>query len=237
MKLGTSESPELAEVLREALEQRLSDLHTAMPGSVVKYNPATQEADVQPLLKRAYVNEDGSEGTDLLPVIQGVQVLFPRAGKFFITFPIQVGDPVFLVFSERSLDEWSASSGNVPLDPIDLRMHDISDAVAIPGLYPDTLPITDTVAAGMAMGKEKGVHIRITEGETVEITTKGAAASVGGFVAMSTLVDFIFTTIDTIFRTGWTPVANDGGAALKTAWLAAFITPPSTVASTNLKAD
>lgn len=237
MKLGSSDSPELAEVFEAILDNRLSDLHTSMPGTITEYNPATQEASVQPLLKRAYVNEDGSEGTDLLPVVQGAQVLFPRAGRFFITFPLQVGDPVMLVFSERSLDEWSASSGKVPVDPIDFRMHDISDAVAIPGLYPDTLPIADTVNVGMALGKEAGVQIRITDSGTVEVTSNGLPASVGGFVAMATLTDFIFATIDTIFRTGWTPVANDGGAALKAAWLAAFATPPGSVASTNLKAD
>ena len=241
MKLGTSQSPGLAEVIREAFGNSLSNLHTSMPGSIVKYYPETQEADVQPLLKLAYVNEDGTEGVDELPVIQGVQVAFPRAGKFFMTFPLAKGDPVLLVFSERSLDEWSASSGKVPVDPVDLRMHDLSDAVAIPGCYPDTKPLQDDVVKGVALGKEKGVHIRITEDETVEITTKGETTSVGGFVALAELVLDELNKIETAYKSHThqyipplhpavvTPIPTAGPSVA----IAALTEP----ASTNLKAD
>lgn len=58
------------------------------------------------------------------------------------------------------------------------------------------------------------------------------------FVALAAKVDALWATLDKLFRTDWTPVANDGGAALQMAWLTvAFPTPPSSVASTNLKAD
>ena len=239
MKLGTSNTPVLAEVIREAFENRLSDLHTAMPGTIVKYDARTQEASVQPLLKRAYINEDGSEGLDELPIIQGVQVAFPRAGKFFMTFPLAKGDPVLLVFSERSLDEWSASSGKVTLDPIDLRMHDLSDAIAIPGCYPDTKPLPDSVGKGVAIGKEKGVHIRITDGDTIEITTRGAETSVGGFVALASLVNDELSSIATAFSSHvHTGVTVGAGVTGSVAPLPA--PPPYTagaVASKNLKAD
>ena len=236
MKLGTSTTPVLAEVIREAFENRLSDLHTAMPGTIVKYDARTQEASVQPLLKRAYVNEDGSEGLDELPIIQGVQVAFPRAGKYFMTFPLAKGDPVLLVFSERSLDEWSASSGKVTLDPIDLRMHDLSDAIAIPGCYPDTKPLPDSVGSGVAIGKEKGVHIRITDGDTIEITTRGAETSVGGFVALASLVQAeLQAIIDAI--SGGVPIAQDGGVGYQESMVLLLAGHPASVESKNLKAD
>ena len=236
MKLGTSTTPVLAEVIREAFENRLSDLHTAMPGTIVKYDSRTQEASVQPLLKRAYINEDGSEGLDELPIIQGVQVAFPRAGKYFMTFPLAKGDPVLLVFSERSLDEWSASSGKVTLDPIDLRMHDLSDAIAIPGCYPDTKPLPDSVGSGVAIGKEKGVHIRITDGDTIEITTRGAEASVGGFVALADLVAAEIKPLYDAINLS-TPGSADGGAALQTSMKTYLLGHPQSTASKNLKAD
>jgi len=57
------------------------------------------------------------------------------------------------------------------------------------------------------------------------------------FVAMAAKVDLLWATLWGTFNT-WAPVAQDGGAALKTAFLAAFPPPgPSSVASTNLKAD
>ena len=237
MTLGTSTTPVLAEVLREALENRLSDVHTSMPGVVTKYNPKTQEASVRPLLQRAYVNEDGTEGLDELPIVQGVQVLFPRAGKYFFTFPLEVGDPVLLVFSERSLDVWAESSGSVAVDPLDLRMHDLSDAVAIPGCYPDTKPLPDDVSKGAALGKEKGVHIRITDNDTVEITTKGATTAVGGFVALATLVLAELNKIKTAYDSHTHLYTPGVLAAIATAVPIPIIPVMTEPSSTNLKAD
>ena len=88
----------------------------------------------------------------------------------------------------------------------------------------------------MAIGFDGGAHINIKETGTVEITTGGLPTSVVGFVAMAPLVDLLWSTLWGVFS-AWVPAPNDGGAALKTAFLAAFATPPASVASTNLKAD
>lgn len=56
------------------------------------------------------------------------------------------------------------------------------------------------------------------------------------FVAMSAKADALWAKLDSVFRS-WVPVVNDGGAALKTAYTGSFASPPSSVASTNLKAD
>ncbi len=56
-------------------------------------------------------------------------------------------------------------------------------------------------------------------------------------VALSTKVDLLWTTLDTLFRTTWVPAPTDGGAALKAAYLAAFATPPASVASAKMKLD
>lgn len=238
-RLESSRSPDLSEVIQTAISTALGSAYVALPGAVTVYDPATQTADVQPMLTPHVVFEDGNETVDILPVIPSVPIAFPRGGGAFITFPIKPGDLVLLVFCDRSIDKYKMGGGTIPIPPIDLRQHDISDAVAIPGFY--TLPkvLKDAVpsAADMAMGFENGAHINIKESGTVEVTTAGAPASVIGFVAMAALVDLLWTTLDTVIRTAWTPAPNDGGAALKTAYLAAFPIPPTSVASTNLKAD
>lgn len=62
----------------------------------------------------------------------------------------------------------------------------------------------------------------------------GADESVSGaadnLVALAKKVDDIISALDTVFRTSWTPVAQDGGAALKTAYAAAFTQAPDSVA-------
>lgn len=54
------------------------------------------------------------------------------------------------------------------------------------------------------------------------------------FAALASLVDQYITSLDSMFRS-WAPVAQDGGAALKAAFTAAFATPPASVASAQVK--
>lgn len=127
-------TPTLSDILRLAVGQRLRDLHVSMPGRVERYDASKQEASVQPLLQVALA--DGGSAT--LPLINHVPVVWPRGGGAILSFPLQQGDTVLLVFSERSLDEWLQQGGDVA--PADPRSHDLSDAVAIPGLYPFSEP-------------------------------------------------------------------------------------------------
>ena len=65
-----------------------------------------------PVLKRVLPNLDGELVSEQLPVLSDVPVLFPRAGGFFISFPIQPGDFVQLVFNEVSIDDWMAGASS-----------------------------------------------------------------------------------------------------------------------------
>jgi hypothetical protein len=173
MRLGNTRSPSLEEVLRAALDQGIADVHTSLPGKVEKYDPATQKADIKPLLKKTTINEDGTELVEELPIITDVPVMFPRAGGYFISFPVQQGDFVLLVIVERSIDKYMAGQGE-DTDPVDLRMHDLTDAVAFPGLYPFAKPIKDSNGNDLVLGQdEKGSQLVIKDGGAVEITFDG----------------------------------------------------------------
>lgn len=140
-------SDETTQTLRGLIDslvgQGLEGLRVSIPGSVTSYDPTTQKADVQPLVKRRRV--DGASGelvTERMPVVPAVPVVFPGAGPYAITWPIAVGDVVLLVFADRSLDLWLARGGEV--DPEDTRVHSHTDAVAIPGVRPFADPIGPT---------------------------------------------------------------------------------------------
>ncbi len=132
---AANETPSMAHVIRQAIESRLADVHTAMPATIESYDAATGMAAVAPCLKRKYAAS--GELVDL-PVISNVPVLFPRGGGAAITFPLVKGDVVLLVFAERSVDAWKTEGGKV--DPQDTRKHALSDAFAIPGGYPKANP-------------------------------------------------------------------------------------------------
>lgn len=123
-------TPTFEEVLIAAIDWKLAEVHTCMPGEIVKYDATKQKADVRVCLKKKYADGEVVE----YPVIPSVPVMHPRAGKRMIHLPMAVGDTVWVFFSERSIDKWLSKGGVV--DPEDGRKFHLSDAVCIPGGYP-----------------------------------------------------------------------------------------------------
>lgn len=129
-----TETPSFAQVLQDAFDARLCQLHTCLPGQVESYDSAKGTVDVQPLIKRKF--KDG-EIVDL-PLCNSVPIVFPRTATSYIALPIKKGDVGLLVFSERSIDRYKTFGG--AQDPQDTRKHSLSDGFFIPGGYPVTLP-------------------------------------------------------------------------------------------------
>ena len=140
-----------ADIMRQAINYQLRGANTAMPGSIVSYDYTQQKAQVQPDLRRKY--KDGS--VQSMPELVNVPVIFPQGGGFHMHWPLNPGDTVLLVFSQRSMDEWLKSGGEVtPQDP---RMLDLSDAIAIPGLIPfsPASPAADNQNFNLEMGSAR----------------------------------------------------------------------------------
>lgn len=244
----TTRSPELADIIRQAIEDRLVDVHTMLPGRIDAYDPATQKADVEPLIKRLQKTVDGEIKEDL-PVISGVPVLWPRAGGFKLTLPVSKGDRCMLVFCERSIETYQTGQGRKggsdlinQSDPDTFEMHNLSDPVAIMGWYNDAESLSTTDQDGMQLGKDGGAIVHI-EDDLVELYEKAGAQA--DFVALAakvkTELDKLTSDINalkTIFLTGWVVVPQDGGAALKVAaatWAGQVLTA-SPVAASKVKA-
>jgi hypothetical protein len=67
--------------------------------------------------------------------IYDVPVIWPSGGGAMLSFPLKVGDTVWLSFSQRNLEDWLYSDGTQEVIPGDSRHFSMTDAVAIPGLY------------------------------------------------------------------------------------------------------
>ena len=177
-----SRSPGLAELIRLAVKQNQGELHVSLPGEIKKYDVSEQKADVQLLLKRPLVAADGTElDAESLPLLMDVPVVFPRGGGFFLSLPLAAGDLVHVIFVERSIDQWLDKNGE-ETDPLDYRMHSLSDAVAYPGLYPRKLSLADAHASNLVLGEDGGtqVHIEPSNG-TIHLGSESAAE----FVALA----------------------------------------------------
>ena len=122
-------TPSLEEVISQAIEDHLLDVHTSIPAIIESYDAAKQRASVKIALKRKYIEGDEEVLTER-PIIPDVPVLFPKGSNFSLTFPLKKGDDVHLIFSERSTEKWRNESGVV--DPKDARKFSLSDAFILP---------------------------------------------------------------------------------------------------------
>jgi hypothetical protein len=122
---------EINELIQDAMAGFMAGVNFALPGRVVSYNADEQRALVKPLIKRRY--SDGIARS--LPIVNGVPVVMPQTARGGLILDVQPGDLVLLVFADRSLDKWVALDGR-EVDPEDPRRFDMSDAVAIPGVWP-----------------------------------------------------------------------------------------------------
>lgn len=119
---------ELVERIKETAQNAAGNIHTAVPGTIVSYDPAKGVATVKPTMK--YTTKGGN-AVDY-PQISGVPVVFQQhmGQKATVAFPVKPGDGCLLVISEQSLDYFmygQETGTNLKFD--------LTNAVAIPGLF------------------------------------------------------------------------------------------------------
>lgn len=143
-------TPAIAAVIRAAIDSKLVDVHTALPGRVESYDKDRQVANIKPMLRRVMRQADMTRVSEELPVIPCVPVVWPRGGGAFITMPLASGDTGLLVFSEYILERWRQTGDDV--DPGDERRHDLSGATFHPGLVPSSEQLADTSDSEVRFG-------------------------------------------------------------------------------------
>ncbi len=126
------QTPGLPAVIRAALDARMMDVHTGIPGRIETYDASKLQASVQIEVRQARYDENGDRVPDRLPVVCNVPVIFSGGGGSRLTFPVKRGDQCWLMFSEASLDRWGERGGDV--DPVYDRRHHIASAVCLVGL-------------------------------------------------------------------------------------------------------
>ena len=178
-------TPETA-VDRQIQQDRLN-LHTALPAKVVSFNPEKQTVTLAVQIKMQLA--DGS-GADIPPLVD-VPVSFPRGGGFAVTFPLKAGDEGIAIFSERCIDGWW-HSGRASA-PLDFRLHDLSDAMFIPGICSVPKAIDGFFTDGLSMQTLDGsTYIRIKNGSILikgDIEHQGDTSQTGSTGVISSDTD------------------------------------------------
>lgn len=147
----------------------MSAMRVSMPGIIQSFDPDAVTAVVQPAIKGAEKDESGAEVSVNLPLLVDVPVLFPRGGGCTLTFPVEAGDECLVIFADRCIDFWWQSGGIQ--EPVDERMHDLSDAFCIVGPQSQAKKISGISTSA--------VELRSDDGET-KLSLNPASGSING---------------------------------------------------------
>ncbi len=113
----------------------VNNVFTASPARVVRVvdDLFGLQVDVQPLI--TYMGGPDKTTPTSQPVIYGVTVQMPSSRTSMLSFPVNVGDTVLLVFSHDNIDTFVQGIGT-PTAPTDERVWSYMDCVAVPGWWP-----------------------------------------------------------------------------------------------------
>ncbi|EMJ9262716.1 phage baseplate protein [Klebsiella pneumoniae] len=152
----------------------MSAMRVAMPGIIQSFDPDAVTAVVQPAIKGAEQDESGAEVSVNLPLLVDVPVVFPRGGGCTLTFPVSEGDECLVIFADRCIDFWWQSGGIQ--EPVDGRMHDLSDAFCIVGPQSQAKKIGGISTTGAQLRTDDGsAFIEVAAGGDITATTAGSA--------------------------------------------------------------
>ncbi|CVA06125.1 Gp138 family membrane-puncturing spike protein [Serratia marcescens] len=160
----------------------MSNLRVALPGIIQSFDPETVTCVVQPAVKGYESDDAGKKSSLSLPLLVDIPVIFPRGGGVTLTFPVKAGDECLLVFADRCIDFWWQNGGIQ--EPVDGRMHDLSDAFAIVGPQSQAQKISGISTRAAQLRTDDGAaFIELDPGShAVSITTPGklTASAQGG---------------------------------------------------------
>lgn len=113
--------------LESLISSQQSEMHTAIPATVLSFDKKTGRATVQPKGKLKVDDETYMN----YPQLNDVPVVFPYCSALTagVAFPLQIGDSCLLIFCEQALDTWLGSG-----DTSSELQYSLTNAIAIPGL-------------------------------------------------------------------------------------------------------
>lgn len=166
-------------VLLDTLWQFGCKLRVAIPGIVQSFDTSTQMATVQiaiqenvriPILQpNGLPPLTAQKQTVAIAPLQTVPVMFLRSGGYSVLSPVNAGDECMLLFSDACISAWKQSGG--VQKQLRRRRHDLSDAVAIMGVWNQTRVFNDFPTDHLELRSDDGnVKLKLSE-TNVQVVT------------------------------------------------------------------
>lgn len=153
--------------IKQMIQDNIRGVHTSIPGKITSVDSANNTVCIQPSGK--FRKADGSY-IDYPELKDVPMVQMQGAGqKATIQYPIKKGDGCMVFFSEQQLEPWK-NDGQEP--NTELR-HDLTNAIAVPGLCPDANNVHTDSCDNDAIIIQYGDDTKITaKTDSVEIKQK-----------------------------------------------------------------
>lgn len=177
---------EFVQEVTDTVKDTLKGVHTAIPGSIVSFDPGTGLATVLPTMK--FKKPDGT--TVDFPQVTGVPVVFPQSmgQQATIAYPVKAGDGCLILFSEQALDQflYDRDTGT------DLKF-DLSNAVAIVGLFAKGNSVmAEATNSNAVIVDAQGTRVKVQSGlvqiDAATVTINGNVTVNGNFTTQGGVV-------------------------------------------------
>lgn len=178
---------EFVQEVTDTVKDTLKGVHTAIPGSIVSFDPGTGLATVLPTMK--FKKPDGT--TVDFPQVTGVPVVFPQSmgQQATIAYPVKAGDGCLILFSEQALDQflYDRDTGT------DLKF-DLSNAVAIVGLFAKGNSVmAEATNSNAVIVDVQGTRVKVQSGlvqiDAATVTINGNVTVNGNFTPQGGVVN------------------------------------------------
>jgi hypothetical protein len=160
--------PTLTDLLNIFKKTVLDSINSINIGVIQSFNTTDQTAKIQLSIKR--VIDVATDGTKILqdrPVLAQVPCII-LGGAHNVRVPILQGDIALVFFNDRDIDNWFVANSGLPNT---LRMHDISDGIAITGLHNVSNAISDFLNDRISIYWDASNKIEVLSGAINAVTT------------------------------------------------------------------
>ena len=117
---------EFVQQIEDVVREASYDIHTALPGTIAEFDPASGMASVKP--EGVMTMKNGEKLS--YPTIVKVPVIFPQAGgqNVMIAYPVKPGDGCLILVCENDLKPWMSHGKETDSN----MKFDLTNAVCIP---------------------------------------------------------------------------------------------------------
>lgn len=151
--------------LNEHFRASIKNLNFALPGIIQTYDATRKRAVVLPAIDTLLPGDESMQK----PPLANVPVLHPTGGGFVMQFPLERGNPVMLLVSQRGIVQFKRAYQRSL--PTKTSFFSLSDAVAIPGF--GAISISPARANAATLQTEDGTTFIAVSNGSVEIQTTG----------------------------------------------------------------